>query len=88
MGVIEKPPEQQQRQSPDFPEEMAPLYGHYKRLRFGVCYSADVVTLVPRAALSYTEIESYLRLVNWQPTSSEIETIMDIDAIFEMREVK
>lgn len=86
MGVITEAPKAE-RESPDFPDELSVLYGHYKRLRFGVCYG-ETLTLVARKPLRYAEIESYSRLINWQPTSSEVEIIMDIDAIFEMREVQ
>ena len=87
MGVMQAPAESTERKSPELPVEMIPLYSHYRALRFGRCVSDDLVTLIPRDELSYAEIAAYSKLVDWQPTADEISTLMDIDAIFESRDL-
>ena len=87
MGVMDAPTKAPERESPDIPADMMPLYAHYRALRFGRCVSDDLVTLIPRDALSYAEIDAYSKLVDWQPTADEISTLMDIDAIFESRDL-
>ena len=67
---------------------MMPLYAHYRALRFGRCVSDDIVTLIPRDALTYAEIGAYSKLVDWLPTAEEVSVLMDIDAIFESRDLK
>lgn len=47
--------------------------------------SDDLVTLMPRDALTYAEIDAYSKLVDWMPTADEVSVLMDIDAIFESR---
>ena len=87
MGVMDAPAEAPERESPEIPADMMPLYAHYRALRFGRCVSDDLVTLIPRDALTYAEIEAYSKLMDWQPTADEISTLMDIDAIFESRDL-
>ena len=87
MGVMDAPAKAPERESPDIPADMMPLYAHYRALRFGRCVNDDMVTLIPRDALTYAEIASYSGLMDWQPTADEISTLMDIDAIFESRDL-
>ena len=87
MGVMDAPTKAHERESPEIPADMMPLYARYRALRFGRCVSDDVVTLIPRDALTYAEIDAYGKLVDWQPTADEISTLMDIDAIFESRDL-
>lgn len=84
MGVIDAP-QAVERDTPTMHDDMRPIYSHYKQLRFGRAVSDEVITLIPRQPLQYTELESYTRLVDWQPTQLEVDIIMSIDAIFEMR---
>ena len=88
MGVMDAPAKAPERESPEIPADMMPLYAHYRALRFGRCVSDDLVTLVPRDALSYAEIAEYSKLVDWRPTAEEVSVLMDIDAIFESRDLK
>lgn len=87
MGVIKEAPKSE-RETPEFPEELADVYGHYKRLRFGIFDDGDRLNLMARDPLKYAEVESYARLADWHPTQTDVAIIMDIDAIFESREVK
>lgn len=87
MGVMDAPAKAHERESPEIPADMMPLYAHYRALRFGRCVSDDMVTLIPRDALSYAEIDAYSKLVDWQPTADEVSVLMDIDAIFESRDL-
>ena len=75
------------RDSPYFPDEMACVYNHFKRLRFGRAVGEEVVTLIQRGSITYTEIDSYNNALPVKLTHSEVELIMDIDSIFEAREV-
>ena len=86
MGVIAAP-EEKKREAPELPIELADIYYHFKRLRFGRNVGEDVVTLVERRPLQYAEIESYCRLQNWPAMPNEINLIMDMDAIFECRDL-
>jgi len=81
MGVIDKAPESK-RGEPELPE--LDLYWRYRQLKFG----RNENVLVPRAQLSFSEIESYCRLSSWAATPTDIDIIMSIDAIFETREAK
>lgn len=83
MGVIEDTPQPPQRNGPEMPDDMAPLYAKYKRLRFGRKVDADAVTLVPRAALQYAELQAYSQISGDAFTPLEADIIMSIDAIFE-----
>lgn len=88
MGVMDAPTKSPERESPELPEDMMQLYAHYRALRFGRCVSDDLVTLIPRDALTYAEIDAYSKLVDWMPTAEEVSVLMDIDAIFESRDLK
>ena len=88
MGVMDEPTKAPERESPELPVEMMPLYAHYRALRFGRCVSDDIVTLIPRDALTYAEIDAYSKLMDWRPTAEEVSVLMDIDAIFESRDLK
>ena len=88
MGVMDAPAKAPERESPEIPVDMMLLYAHYRALRFGRCVSDDLVTLIPRDALSYAEIDAYSKLVDWRPTAEEVSVLMDIDAIFESRDLK
>ena len=88
MGVMDAPAKTPERESPEIPADMMPLYAHYRALRFGRCVSDDLVTLIPRDALTYAEIDAYSKLVDWQPTVEDVSVLMDIDAIFESRDLK
>lgn len=86
MGVIEKPPENN-RESPTLPGEMIEIYHHFKRLRFGKSIGSDVITLVPRSQLTYSELSCYSKMLTEPLKPIEVDIIMDLDAIFETREV-
>ena len=88
MGVMDAPAESTERKSPELPVDVMLLYSHYRALRFGRCVSDDLVTLIPRDALTYAEIDAYSKLVDWLPTAEEVSALMDIDAIFESRDLK
>lgn len=84
MGVIDKA-ESVERESPDLPIDMLGAYSYYKRLRFGRAIKDDSIMLVARDALTYTEVKSFSDL-QYEPLEIwMIETIMNIDAIFENR---
>ena len=86
MGVIDEAKEKE-RAKPDFPNELLEVYLHFKQLRFGKNIAADKITLIPRKQLQYREIEAYKAATGAQLNTNEVEIIMNIDAIFEMREV-
>lgn len=81
MGVIEKAPELE-REDPELPD--SDLYWRYRRLKFGIHNN----TLYGRDRLTFGDVESYARLVGWRPNPNEVGILMDIDAIFEAREIK
>ena len=85
---MDAPTKSPERESPELSEDMMPLYTHYRALSFGRCVSDDLVTLIPRDALTYGEIDAYSKLVDWLPTTEEVSVLMDIDAIFESRDLK
>lgn len=84
MGVIEQA-ESVERESPELPVDMLGVYSYYKRLRFGRAIKDDSIMLVARDALTYTEVKAFSDLQHEQIDSWMIETIMNIDAIFESR---
>ena len=86
MGVIKEAPQPEGRAQPDFPDGMESVYSHYKRLKFGRMVADDVVTLMPRDAIGFTDIRSYCRLHDVELSPHEVQIIMDIDALFEGRE--
>lgn len=83
MGIIDSIPENQ-RDEPEIPDDMLEIYRHYKNVRFGASISTDLVTLVPREQLTFQEISAYAMLHGWEPTTKDIETLMNIDAIYEL----
>lgn len=82
MGI--KPAhEKVERDGPEFPDEMLPVYAKYKRLRFGRMVGDDVVTLLARQPLQFTELAAFSQITCEAITPTEASIIMDIDAIFE-----
>ncbi len=86
MGVIGEA-QQKERDTPELPACMIDIYARYKRLRFGLAELDDAFALIPRDPLTHSEIESFSALTHWQPSPSDVDIIMDIDAIFNSREI-
>jgi hypothetical protein len=86
MGIIKEAPQPEGREEPDFPDGMDGIYSHYKRLKFWRMVADDVVTLMPRSAIGFTDIRSYCRLHDVELSPHDVQIIMDIDALFEGRE--
>lgn len=80
MGVIDSAKEVK-RESPEFPESLADIYSHYKRLRFG----RHENTLIPRESLTFTEVSAYAELMRSHIEPWAVGVIMSIDAIFNHR---
>jgi hypothetical protein len=74
--------EREERPKPDFPDELAHIYGMYKRVRFGRCDKGEKILLVPREPLQYSEVDAFMRLTDTEAKPDEVELIMNIDAIF------
>jgi len=85
MGVIQKPVEKK-RDSKSLPESLRYIYDEYRRIKFAITQKEETMVLYPRAALTYSELDSYFRLSNSNFKPWEISLIMDIDAIFEGRD--
>ena len=86
MGIISEP-KKKERERPELPSEFLELFDHYKRLRFGRSIGEDVVTLIPREPLTFSEIAHYAAVMQANMQPWEIDVIMLIDAIFESRDL-
>lgn len=84
MGVIDSKP-YREIDGPTFPDDMANIVDHYRRVKFSHCKTEDGAILTPRVALSFSEVESYNRLSVARLMPHEVALIMDIDGIFESR---
>jgi hypothetical protein len=82
MG-IKQAPEKVEREGPEFPDELLPVYAKYKRLRFGRMVGDDAITLLARQPLQFTELAAFSQITGEPITPTEASIIMDIDAIFE-----
>lgn len=77
--------EETMRDSPKLPDSMAYLYDEYRKLKFSIAKKDDGYVLYPRSQLTYTELNSYIKLTESLLKQWEVNLIMDIDAIFEGR---
>lgn len=86
MGAMKAP------EKPQLPDELAYLYDTYRSLKFFRVKNeshdpqdktSPAFKLIPRGMVEYNELESFCNLsgLNLQPW--EVETIMNIDGIFE-----
>lgn len=74
------------QQAPSCPDDMLFIMDIYKDVKFARRESGNGITLYPRAALSWAELDSYLRVTKSEISPSDARVIMNIDAIFEARE--
>jgi hypothetical protein len=85
MGIIQAEASSH-RESPDFPDGMGELYGHYRKLKFATLRKDDGITLMARGQLGFTDVDAYMRVTGASLAPWEVEAIMNIDAIFEGRD--
>jgi hypothetical protein len=85
MGIIQAEASSH-RESPDFPDGMGELYGHYRKLKFATLRNDDGITLMARGQLGFVDVDAYMRVTGVSLAPWEVEAIMNIDAIFEGRD--